>query len=56
MLNIIHQFVNIAGTIFDWRDTVMTNVERMAAMAAKVLIYGVRMHSNLRAVVVLSNT
>ena len=31
------QFVNIAGTIFDWREIVVTNVELMAAMAAKLL-------------------
>ena len=34
--NIRRQFVNIAGTIFDWRETVVTNVEWMAAMSAKI--------------------
>ena len=33
----------------------MTNVEWMAAMAAKLLSYGVRLHSDLRAVVILAN-
>ena len=33
----------------------MTNVERMAAMSVKSLGYGVRVHSNLRAVVILTN-
>ena len=33
--NIRRQFVNIAGKIFDWRETVVTNVKRMAALAAK---------------------
>ena len=28
--NIKRQFVNIAGTVFDWRETVVTNAERMA--------------------------
>ena len=50
------QFVNIAGTIFDWRETVESNVERMEAMAAKSLGYRVSVHSNLRAVVILENT
>ena len=34
----------------------MTNVERMAEMAATFLGYGVRIHSNLRAFVILENT
>ena len=54
--NIRQQFVNIAGTIFDWRETVVTNVKRMAAMAAKSLGYGLRVHSDLRAVLILTNT
>ena len=54
--NIRRQFVNNAGTILDWRETVVTNVECMAAMAAKSLGYSVRVHSNLRAVVILENT
>ena len=54
--NIRRQFVNIAGKIFDWRETVVTNVERMAAMAATLLGYGVRLHSDLHAVVILANT
>ena len=33
--NIRRQFVNIAGTIFDWRETVVTNVKQMAEMAYK---------------------
>ena len=35
--NIQRQFVNIAGKILDWRETVVTNIERMAEMAAKLL-------------------
>ena len=34
----------------------MTNVELMAAMAAKSLIYSVHMHGNLCIVVILANT
>ena len=44
------------GEIFDWRKTFVTNVERMAAMAAKSLGYGMRVHSDLCAIVMLSNT
>ena len=54
--NIRQKFVNIAGKIFDWSETVMTNVERMAAMDEKFLGYGVRVHSDLHAVVILINT
>ena len=55
-MNIRRKFVNIAGEIFDWREAVVTKVEQMAAMAAKSLGYGVRVHSNLHAVIILANT
>ena len=53
--NIRRHFVNITGKILYWRETVVTNVKRMAAMAAKSLGYGVRVHNNLRTVVILEN-
>ena len=43
------------GTIFDWRETVVTNVGRMAVIDTKLQGYGVRVQSDLRAVVILSN-
>ena len=49
------QFVNIAGTVFDWRDTVAINVEKFATNAAKTQAYGIRVHDDLKAVVVLAN-
>ena len=56
MSNIRRKFVIIAGKFFDWRETVVTNVKQIAEMAAKYLGYGVRVHSDLRAVVILANT
>ena len=56
MSNIRRQFVNIAETIFDWMETVVTDVKRMAEMAAKLMGYGVHIHRDLRAVVILANT
>ena len=53
--NIRRQFVNIARKILDWRETVVTNVKQMEAMAAKLLGYGVRVHRNICAVVILAN-
>ena len=53
--DIRRQFVNIAGTIFDWIETVGTNVERMAEMVAKLLGYGMLLYINLCAVVILAN-
>ena len=50
-----HQFVNIAGMVFDWRDTVAINVEKIATNAAKIQVYGIRVHDNLKAVVILAN-
>ena len=54
--NIWRQFVNTAGEIIDWREKVMTNVERMAAMVERYLGYDVRAHSDLRTVVIIANT
>ena len=54
--NIRRQFVNIAGKIFYWRETVLTSIKQMAEMAAKSLGYGMHVHSNLHAVVILANT
>jgi ElaB/YqjD/DUF883 family membrane-anchored ribosome-binding protein len=53
--NIRRQYVSIAGTVFDWRETAATNMERLAALAAKSVGYGVRVHHDLRAVVILVN-
>ena len=49
------QFVNIAGTVFDWRDTVAINVEKFATNTAKTQAYGLRVHDDLKAVVILAN-
>ena len=49
------QFVNIAGMVFDWRDTVAINVEKFATNAAKTQAYGIRVHDDLKAVVILAN-
>jgi hypothetical protein len=38
------QFVNIAGMVFDWRDTVAINVKKFATNAAKTQAYGIRIH------------
>ncbi len=45
--NIRKQFVNVAGTVFDWRETVTTNVERFATAAAKTQGYDVHVHEDL---------
>jgi hypothetical protein len=49
------QFVNIAGMVFDWRDTIAINVKKFATNAAKTQAYGIRVHDNLKAVVILAN-
>ena len=48
------QFVNIAGMVFDWRDTVSINVEKFATNAAKTQAYGICVHDHLKAVVILA--
>ena len=54
--HIRRQFINIAGKFFDWRETVVTNVKRMAALSTKLQGYGVRVHSDLQAVIILAKT
>ena len=49
------QFVNIAGMVFDWRDTVTIIVKKFATNAAKTHAYGIWVHDNLKAVVILAN-
>jgi hypothetical protein len=49
------QFVNISGMVFDWRETAAINVENFATNAAKTKAYGIRVHDNLKAVVILAN-
>ena len=39
--NIPRQFVNITGTIFDWRETVVTNIKLMKYISEKLLGCGV---------------
>ncbi len=36
---IMQQFVNIAGMVFDWRDTVAINVEQIATDLVKMQAY-----------------
>ena len=55
-MDIIQQFFKILGTIFYWRETVVINFKRTAALDAKTQGYGVWVHSNLRAVVILDST
>jgi len=49
------QFVNIAGMVFDWRDTVAINVKKFATNTAKMQAYGIRVNDDLKAVVILAN-
>jgi hypothetical protein len=53
--NIRRQFVHLAGTVFDWRETVATNVERMATLAVKSQGYGLHVHDDLKAIIILAN-
>ena len=49
------QFVNIARMVFNWRDTVAINIKKFAMNVAKMQAYGIRVHANLKAVVILAN-
>ncbi len=50
-----NQFITIAGMVFDWRDTVTSNAEKFATSAAKTQAYGIRVHNDLKAFVILAN-
>jgi hypothetical protein len=52
---IIQQFFNIARMVFNWRDTVAINVKKITTNAAKTQAYGIHVHDNLKAVVILAN-
>ena len=41
--------------VFNWRDTVAINVKKFATNAAKTQVYGIPVHDNLKAVVILAN-
>ena len=53
--NIRRQFVAVAATTFDFRETMAINVERLATAATKSAGYGVQMQNDLKAVVILAN-
>lgn len=41
--------------VFYWRDTVAINVKKFATSAAKTQTYGICVHDNQKAVVILAN-
>ena len=45
----------VASTVFDFRDTMAINVERLATAATKSAGYGVTMQNDLKAMVILAN-
>ena len=49
------QFVRLTGTVFDFCETVATNGERFAVMAAKLQGIRIKIHDDLKAVVILVN-
>lgn len=53
--HIRRQFVAVASTVFDFRDTMAINVERLATAATKSAGYGVTMQNDLKAMVILAN-
>ena len=49
------QFINIDGMVFNWRDTVAINIENFVTNTSKTQAYGIPVHNNLKAVVILAN-
>ena len=54
--NIRRQYVNIVGTIFDFRETFAVNYERLAAAAMKSQGFGIVVHNDLTANILMANT
>ena len=53
--NIRRQYVNIAGTMFDFRETFAVNCEQLAAAAMKSQGFGIVVHDDLTANILMAN-
>ena len=52
--NIRRKYVNLAGTMFDFRETFAVNCERLAAAAMKSQGFGIVVHDNLTANILMA--
>ena len=53
--NICRQYVSLAATQFDFRERLSTNVERFVIIAAKSTSYGVKVHDDTKAAMIMAN-
>ena len=53
--NIRRQYADLAGTIFDFRETFAVNCERLAAAAMKSQVFGIVVYDNLTANILMAN-
>ena len=53
--NIRRQYIDLAGTMFDFRETFAVNCERLAAAAMKYQGFGIVVHNNLTANILIAN-
>ena len=55
LTNIRRQYVNLAGTMLDFRETFAVNCEQLAAAAMKYQGFGIAVHNNLMANILMAN-
>ena len=53
--NIRRKFVSLAATQFDFRERIATNVEQFATLTSKSKLYGIKVHNDAKAAVLLTN-
>ena len=53
--NIRRHFFNLAATQFDFRERLATNIEQFLTLAAKSTFYGIMVHGDVKAAVILAN-
>ena len=53
--NVRRQYVDIAGTMFDFRETFVVNCEQLAAAAMKSQGFGIVVHDDPTANILMAN-
>ena len=47
--------VDIMATTLDWRDSAVTNLEQLSTAIAKAATYGIRLHNDMKGLVITAN-
>ena len=47
--------VNVMATTFDWQESPATNLEKLSTAIAKAVTYCIRVHNNIKGLVITTN-